>query len=319
MTVRVLLPAALPAAMQQELAARHPDVEFVPLTPDGAVPARGVGAEALLRVALSKPQLSAALNAALGVKWVHTSTAGFDWALVPEITERNIILTRSAAAYAVPIGEFAITLISGLVKRLPAFATAQRERAWADLEPYDLDGLQVGVVGAGAIGAETAWRGAALGMRFRATKRTQAPLPNFEHVYSPADLHELGAGSRVVVIACPLTPETRGLIGAAELAAMPPGSYLVNVARGAIVDSAALVAALDSGHLAGAALDAFETEPLPTSDPFWSAPNLLLTPHTSFKSARNLTRVVDEFEVNLKRFMAGEELLNGMRHPELGY
>lgn len=318
-TTRVLLSPAVPDDLREGLAARHPGVAFTPLTQSGAVPAGAEDAAAILRVGLNKPQLSAALAAAPGVRWVHTSTAGFDWAWVPEIQERGIALTRSAAAYAAPIGEFAVTLISSLAKRLPVFAEAQRRQEWLDLEPLDLRGLRVGVVGAGAIGTEVAWRAAGLGMRVRGSKRSPTPLPHYERVHAPDELPELLAWAQVVVVACPLTPETRGLIGAAELAAMAPGGYLVNVARGPIVESGALLAALESGHLAGAALDAFDTEPLEPGDPLWSAPNVVVTPHTSFKSARNLARVVDEFEANLARFLAGEELLNGMRHPELGY
>lgn len=316
---KVLLSSAVPEDQVKLLAAEHPAVEFVTLDPDGSTPTRGEGATAVLRVALTKPQLSRVLLDNPGVRWVHTSTAGFDWAMVPEIPERGVVLTRSAAAYAVPIGEFTITLISSLVKLLPGLMAAQAEQRWANVEPRELLGLRVGIVGAGAIGHEVAWRATALGMKVAGVKRAPTPQPHYDRVYGPDGLHELLASSDVAVIACPLTPETRGLIAAAELAAMPRGSYLVNIARGPIVNAAALTAALKSGQLAGAALDALDEEPLPKADPLWGAPNIVITPHTSFKSPRNLERIVSEFSTNLHRFIAGEQPLNAMRHPELGY
>lgn len=315
----VLVSSAVSPALVQGLRELHPDVAFVVLGDDGTASADTHRADALLRVALNKPQLSALLNRFPDIRWVHTSTAGFDWAMVPEIPERGIVLTRSAMAYAIPIGEFTITLIAALVKRLDELRQAQREHRWAVSEPDELAGLRVGIVGAGAIGHEVAWRGAALGMRITGLQRSPRPQPHYERVVGPDGLHELLAASDVVVIACPLTQETKGLIGAAELAAMPAGSYLINVARGPIVVTSALREALESGHLAGAALDALDVEPLPAGDPLWDTPNLIITPHTSFKSPRNLERIVAEFEANLRRFVAGEELLNAMRQPQLGY
>jgi len=314
----VLVASAVPGDLVAGLRERNPGVDFVTLDAEGRAPNDLRTAHAILRVAVNKPQLSALLQRFPDVKWVHTSTAGFDWAMVPEIPARGIALTRSAA-YAIPIGEFTVTLIASLVKLLPGLAQAQRERRWANVEPGDLDGLRVGVVGAGSIGHEIAWRASALGMRVTGLRRTPRHQPHFEAVLGPERLHDLLAGSDVVVLACPLTPETRGLIGEVELAAMPRGSYLINVARGPVVVTEALVAALRSGHLAGAALDALDVEPLPAEDPLWDAPNLVITPHTSFKSPRNLERVVTEFETNLRRFLRGEPLENTMRHPELGY
>lgn len=315
----VLVSSAVPKTLVEGLRETHPNVEFTMLDEDGTAPVDILHADAVLRVALSKPQLRALINRYAGIRWVHTSTAGFDWAMVPEIPERGIVLTRSASAYAIPIGEFTITLIAALVKRLADLREAQREHRWATSEPAELAGLRVGIVGAGAIGREIAWRGEALGMRITGLQRSPRPQPHYERVFGPGHLHQMLASSNVVVIACPLTNETRGLIGAAELAAMPAGSYLINVARGQVLVTSALVDALRSGHLAGAALDALDVEPLPADDALWDTPNLTITPHTSFKSPLNLERIVAEFEANLRRFEAGHELHNAMRQPELGY
>lgn len=317
--ITVLLSPMVGDAHRERLRAGFPDVRFVVLGDAGSVPPEGAGATALLRVALTKPDLSSALDAAPDVRWVHTSTAGFDWALVPEILERSITLTRSAASYAIPIGEFTITLIAALAKRLPELAQAQRDRRWASLEPLELADLTVGVVGAGGIGREVAWRCNALGMRVIGTKREASPQEHFHDVLPASALHELLAQSDVVVVACPLTPETRGLIDARALAAMRSSAYLINVARGPIVVEADLVAALEAGTIAGAAMDAFDEEPLPETSPLWDAPNFVVTPHTSFKSPRNLDRILAEFEDNLRRFQAGQPLTNALRDAALGY
>lgn len=315
----VLLSPQLGEPQQRGLAQRFPEVRFVLLDPEGRPGPGGETASALLRLAIGKPALSAALQAAPGVRWVHTSTAGFDWAMVPEIEQRGITLTRSAASYAKPIGEFTLALILSLAKRLPQVAAAQQERRWASVEPMELADLTVGIVGAGAIGHEVAWRCAALGMRVIGSRRTPMPQPHFDEVLAADALPDLLAASDVVVVACPLTPETRGLIDAAALATMKPTAFLVNVARGPIVVADDLRRALEQGVIAGAAMDAFDVEPLPQDDPLWSAPNLLVTPHTSFKGARNQDRVLAEFEENLRRFLRGEPLLNAMRDFALGY
>lgn len=318
-TPTVLLSPKVPAEHRDRLTDRFPQVRFALLGDGGALPPGVNDADALLRVALTKPDLEAALNAARGVRWVHTSTAGFDWALVPQIQERGIALTRSAASYAIPIGEFVVSLIASLAKRLPELAAAQRERRWASVDPLELADLTVGVVGAGGIGHEVAWRCRALGMRVIATQRTPRPQEVYDEVLPADRLHDLLAASDVAVVACPLTSETRGLIDAAALAAMRGSAFLINVARGPIVDAVALRAALEEGRIAGAAMDAFDVEPLPEDDPLWTAPNFTVTPHTSFKSPRNLDRVLGEFEANLTRFLADEPLENRLRDFALGY
>ena len=315
----ILLSRAVDEAQRARLRQDFPDVQFVVLDEGGGVPSEGRAASGLLRVALSKPQLSRVLEEAPGVRWVHTSTAGFDWAIVPEIAARGIVLTRSAASYAIPIGEFVLALVAAHAKRLGALAQAQRERRWANVEPLELADLTVGLVGAGGIAREVAWRCRALGMRVLATQRTPRDQPEFDAVWPASELHALLAASDVVVVACPLTPETRGLIDAPALAAMRPGAYLVNVARGPIVVATALREALRAGQLAGAALDAFDQEPLPADDPLWNAPGVTVTPHTSFKSPRNLERVAEEFAANLRRFLAGNPLQHALRDAALGY
>ena len=315
----VLLSPHVSAAHAEQLRQRFPTVRFATLGADGAVPEAGADATALLRVALSKDALSTALRGAPQVRWVHTSTAGFDWALVPEIEQRGITLTRSASSYAIAIGEFVVSLVCSWAKRLPQLAAAQHERRWASVEPLELADLTIGVVGAGGIGHEVAKRCQALGMRVIGTKRSAEPRPHFDLVVGPERMHEVLAEADVVVLACPLTPETRGLIDAHALAQMRPAALLVNVARGGVVVTDDLVAALEARRIDAAALDAFDEEPLPAEHLLWQVPNLIVTPHTSFKSPHNLERVLGEFEDNLTRFLAGAPLRNALRDASLGY
>ena len=319
MSTTVLLSPHVTDALRARLGERFPTVRFLGIESGGTLPPDGETADVVLRVALSKPDLSRLLRQAPAVRWVHTSTAGFDWALVPEITSRGITLTRSASSYAIAIGEFTLALIMAWAKRLPLLAEAQRERRWTSIEPLEFGDLTIGVIGAGGIGREVAWRAHALGMRVIGTKRDPTPQPHFDEVLGPARLPELLAGADVVVVACPLTPETQGLVDARALAHMRRGAFLINVARGAIVVSEDLLDALQQGRIDGAALDAFDEEPLPPDHPLWSAPNVVVTPHTSFKSPHNLGRVLGEFEDNLARFLNGEPLRHALRDAALGY
>jgi phosphoglycerate dehydrogenase-like enzyme len=318
-TTTVLLSPKVPDEHRARLRDRFPRLRFPVLEGGGRLPDGTTDADAVLRVALTKPEMSAVLQAAPSVRWVHTSTAGFDWALVPEIGQRGIVLTRSAASYAIPIGEFTLALIATLVKRLPELAARQKEHVWRTVTPPELADTTVGLVGTGGIGREVAWRCKALGMRVIGTKRTPGPVEHVDAVLPADRLHELLSRADVVVVACPLTPETRGLIDAAAFGAMKETAYLINVARGPIVVEEALLTALHEGRIAGAAMDAFDEEPLPEDHPLWDAPDFLVTPHTSFLSPRNLDRVLHEFEENLTRFLAGEPLANALRDPELGY
>jgi phosphoglycerate dehydrogenase-like enzyme len=301
------------------LRTRFPDIEFVKLPKDGTVPEHAADAEIILRCAMSKPELSRAMQTAPAVKWVHTSTAGFDWALVPEVVEREVLVTRSAAAKAVPIAEYVLAFIFSIAKRFPALARAQWAHEWTRPDTGEVRGATVGVVGAGAIGCEVARLCHHMDMRVIGTKRSPEPLPYFEQVLAADELPAVLREADYVVISCPLTPETRGLVGAAELRMMRPDAYLINVARGGLVVEADLVRALQENWIAGACLDVFDEEPLPPESPLWDLENLVLTPHASWGTPHSLDYVLDEFVDNLERFLEGKPLLNLPKNPELGY
>lgn len=300
------------------LHARFPDVAFHLVAPDGPVP-HAEDADALLFAGMHKPQLSALLRATPRLSWIHTGSAGFDWVMVPEVAERDIVVTRTAGAMNGPMAEFAMGVVLRHAKRFPALEDAQRRAAWEPIMADELDGATLGVVGAGAIGERLATLARPFGMRILGTKRSPVPVPGFDEVWGADRLGDLLDVADVVVLATPLTSETRGLLGPAELARMRPTAYLVNLARGALVDGNALMAALREGRIAGAWLDAFETEPLPPDSPLWTTPNLFVTPHCSYRSPRVRDRVLAEFVENLARRLGGRPLVHTMREPHLGY
>ena len=316
---KVLVSSVFEAEHLQILREEFPEITFVQLPKDGSVPPEGTDADVLLRCAMWKDELSRALQGASQVRWVHTSTAGFDWVLVPEVEERQIQVTRSAAAKAVPIAEYVVAFIFLVAKRLPDLARAQAARQWTSPEPEEVRGRTVGVVGAGAIGCEVARLCDGLGMRVLGTKRNPEPLLHFEEVLGADGLPLVLREADYVVLSCPLTPETEGLIGSPELRAMKANAYLINIARGGLVVEPDLQKALQEKWIAGACLDVFEDEPLPPESPLWELENLVITPHCSWGSPRSLDYVLDEFILNLKRYLEGKPLLNKPKNPSLGY
>jgi phosphoglycerate dehydrogenase-like enzyme len=300
------------------LQTQFPHVSFAAVAPDGPVP-DGARADALLFAGMKKPQLSALLAQTPHLSWIHTGSAGFDWVMVPEVEARGITVSRTAGAMNGPMAEFAMGVILRHAKRFPALEAAQGRAAWEPVMADELDGATLGIVGAGAIGERLAALARPFGMRVIGTKRSPGPVAGFDAVWGADALHRLLEASDVVVLATPLTPETRGMIGAAELARLRPTAHLLNLARGALVDGAALIEALTAGRLAAAWMDAFETEPLPADSAYWRTPNLFVTPHCSYRSHRVRDRVLTEFAANLERRLAGAPLAHTMREPALGY
>lgn len=298
---------------------KFPEIQFIQLPEDGTVPPEGTDAEVLLRCAMWKDQLSRALQGAPDVQWVHTSTAGFDWVLVPEVEERRIQITRSAAAKAIPIAEYVVAFIFLVAKRLPALARAQAARQWTSSQPDEVRGGTVGIIGAGAIGCEVARLCDSLGMRVIGTKRNPEPLPHFDQILGAGELPAVLAEADYVVLSCPLTPETQDLIGAQELRKMKPTAHLINIARGGLIVERDLQQALEENWIAGACLDAFKEEPLPSDSPLWGLENLVITPHTSWGTPKSLDYVFDEFLLNLDRYLEGRPLLNEPKNLALGY
>ena len=258
------------------------------------------------------------LLAARRLQWVHCPAAGVGHMLYPEMVQSGITITNGRGTSADTIAEHVLAVVLALFRRLPVAHTRQAEHVWAQDEIASppgnrtIAGSRVLIVGLGSIGTATATRFHALGAAVTGIRRQPggAPVAGVESIRSPAALHDLLADADVVVLAAPQTTETRGLIGEAELGRMKRSAMLVNVSRGALIDENALVRALRSGALAGAALDVFRDEPLGADDPIWDVPNLLITPHVSGFRHDHWDAAVALFAENRRRFAAGQPLLN---------
>jgi phosphoglycerate dehydrogenase-like enzyme len=249
-----------------------------------------------------------------GLRWVQSGGAGVEHFLTPEFAASPIVLTNAAGVYATPIADHVMAFVLHFSRRFGDLLRKQMKREWAEWGEFSADELSektLGVIGLGGIGSEVARRAKGFGMRVIATRR-RPDLPS-EHVDEVRDrdgLPWLLAESDFVALCAALTARTRRLIGSEELRLMKPTSYLMNIGRGGLVDEAALVTALQSSEIAGAGLDVFEEEPLPAASLLWDMPNVIITPHDSGSSPRSGERLMDLFCENLRRYVAGEPLLN---------
>lgn len=278
-------------------------------------------AEVLLRGGIGAAALDHVIERAPGLRWIHSISAGVDKVVTPLSRQRGLQVTNARGVFSPPIAEYVVMMCLAIARRLPQLFDLQRERTWQPLRGSELGGLTVGIVGYGSIGAEIARLLAPFGTRIVATRRHpelgSGELSNVE-VWGVERLHELLKIADVVVIAAPLTDTTAGLIGAAELQEMPGHAWLINIARGRLVDELALRRALAAGWIGGAVLDVFDEEPLPADSPLYDTPNLVITPHTSWSSDRVLERSIDLFVANLERYLADQPLEN-LVDLEAGY
>jgi phosphoglycerate dehydrogenase-like enzyme len=267
------------------------------------------------------------LDRAPNLAWLQLTSAGVDRLLDSEpVRSDRVQVTTASGLHAVPISEWVLGAMIAFAKGFPRAIDAQREQTWRPFWPQELEGATVAVVGLGAIGSRVAQLAKALGMRVLGVRRSaparltavQASDPRVDELFPAADLAYALAEADYVVLAVPLTDDTRALIGEAELRAMKPGAVIVNIARGAVIDQAALVRALREGWIAGAALDVTDPEPLPPDDELWKAPNVMITPHISGGTPRYMDRAVDIFCENLERYLAGKPLRNVV-DPARGY
>jgi D-2-hydroxyacid dehydrogenase (NADP+) len=256
-----------------------------------------------------------AVRKATNLRWLQTFNAGVDHPIFAELLGRGIRVTTAAGTAAVPIAHSAITGLLMLARGFPAWIKAQQAHTWLQFRgsqgPADLAGQTLCVLGMGSIGAEIARLAQALGMHVVGIRRSpRMPADPVAEMHTPAALAEVLPRTHWLAIACPLTDETRRLVDAPMLARLPRGARVLNVARGEIVDQAALIQALERGHLAGAYLDVFEKEPLPSESPLWDLPNVIVTPHNCGASSGNDGRVMTLFSDNLARWLNGQALVN---------
>jgi phosphoglycerate dehydrogenase-like enzyme len=256
------------------------------------------------------------LGAAARLRWVHFVTAAIEqFPFVATLAGRGVKLTTSAGSNGEPVAQTALGGMLMLARGFPHWWAAQGRREWAPLRgdavPRDLAGQTVMIVGVGTIGATIARFCRALGMRVIGVRRTPGrPDDPVDEMHAPAALPGLLPRCDWVVLACPLTPETERLVNAGTIARLPRGARLINVARGGVVDEAAVIAALGSGQLGGAYLDVFEEEPLPSNSPLWAMPNVIISPHNASSSAGNTDRATQIFLANLVNWARGEPLRN---------
>lgn len=260
---------------------------------------------------LKPTTLHRVLDAAPSLRWHHAPNAGVNHILTPKYLERDLILTNGAGVHGIPIAEFVITYLLAYCKQLPSLYKLQNEHNWQrGLPIQELFGKTLLIIGAGGIGQEIAVRAKAFGMHIFGSSRHPKPLPNFDKVVGANEWKELLPEAEFVVIAAPLTLETKGMIDVETLGLFRPDSYLINIARGAIVDELALTTALEKGWIAGAALDTVFTEPLPPESPLWTLPNVFITPHCSGNSPRVKERTIALFLENFTRYRQGQQLRN---------
>jgi phosphoglycerate dehydrogenase-like enzyme len=292
-------------------------VHLVPISRDGLVHGEGevalASAEVLLRGGIPASVLDHLIGRAPQLRWIHSASAGIDRVATPSVRARGITVTNARGVFSRPIAEYVAMMLLAIARRLPQLLELQRESTWQPLRGRELAELTVGIIGYGSIGAELAHLLAPFETRILATRRRpergSGDAPHVELLGSDA-LDRVLTESDVVVLTAPLTEETAGMIGAPQLQTMRESAWLINVARGRLIDELALRRALESGAIGGAVLDVFNDEPLPPDSPLYATPNLLITPHTSWSSDRVAERGLALFRDNLRRYLAGEPLEN---------
>jgi phosphoglycerate dehydrogenase-like enzyme len=227
-----------------------------------------------------------------------------------ELADRGIVLTNNSGSYDIQIAEHVMAFIFAASRQLQRYRDNQRAHEWKDEDQQEVRDATIVVYGMGSIGGEVARLASAVGMRVIGVRRRPAPDAGIGRVFAADRLDEVVGEADYLAITAPLTAATRGAISKEVIARLKPTAWIVNIARGAIIDELALIEALREGRIGGAALDVFVTEPLPRESPLWDLPNVILTPHRSGDSPRAYERTLALFGENLRRYKAGEPLLN---------
>lgn len=297
---------------------------------DGHVEMRSACDEASLRETLPGTQillvtdfrteaLRAAWPAADSLQWVHATSAGVDALLIPELVDSDIPVTNAQGIFDKSIAEYVLGAILIFAKDFHGSLAYQRNHQWNHRDTERALGKRVLVVGAGSIGREIAKLTSAIGMAvYGVARRARRDDPDFEEVFASEYLNEQLGLADYVVLAMPLTPATEGMFGPEEFAAMKPEGRFINIARGAIVQTQALVEALEKGRVAGAVLDVFEQEPLPPEHPLWDFDNVIMTAHMAGDFIGWRVALIEQFMANLAHWQKGEKLFNQV-DKKLGY
>jgi len=293
---------------REALAGAAPNVELLVAGAEAKAVELAPGADALY--GQITPRI---LAAASRLRWVQAPMAGLERYMFLELISSEVVLTNARGIYSDVIADHVFSYMLAFARDLPHLIKCQMERRWIperEVRTFQLQGLTAGIIGFGGIGSEVARRALCIGMRVLAVDPApHATLPEVE-VWGPERLEELLSASDFVVACAPETPETRRLVDAGRFAQMRRGARFINVGRGQVVELPALTAALQRGHLAGAALDVYETEPLPSDHALWGMDNVILTPHSAAYGVPVVERRLALVVENVRRFAAGEPLLN---------
>ena len=307
--MKLILPDHLIADIEPHLPS---DIDVVEVDSEGNLDGDASDAEVYVNGFYLKTSIhDKVLTAAPRLRWQQSPSAGVNQILTPTFLQKDIILTNGAGVHAIPISEFVLAFMLHHAKNLRKLQTLQDEHTWVrGLFLEELTDATLLILGTGNIGKAIASRAKAFGVTVWGSRRHPEPLPNFDKIVGVNEWRSLLPAVDYVVIATPLTPETKGLIDETALRSMRQSAYLINIARGAIVDEAALLTALRQGWIAGAGLDTVATEPLPPESLLWSLPNAFITPHCSALSPRLKERIAQLFIDNLKRYQTGQPLRN---------
>jgi len=253
---------------------------------------------------------AAAVKEAKNLKWVHSLMVGVESFLYPDFTQRGIILTNPRGAADVGVSEHVFAMILAWTRGMNSSILSQKKRAWERVPVTHLKGKTMGIIGLGSIGKEIARKAKhAFKMSVVATKRNPSQEENVDQLFSSDQMEEMLKVSDFVVVCAAMTDETRGLVNEVAFRSMKPEAFFVNIARGAIVDEAALIEALQNGWISGAGLDVFETEPLPEESPLWGMENVIISPHIAGLSGKSLADLrIGVFNENLKAYLQGMKL-----------
>jgi phosphoglycerate dehydrogenase-like enzyme len=297
--------------MRKQILEAAPGTRLIPVSIEGIADEPVDEVEVLLRGwALGGEPLDRLVGRAPRLRWIHSVSVGVESVLTPCTIIRGLTVTNGRGVFDQPIAEYVMTMILALCRGLPQLIELQRERTWQPIEAQEMAQVTIGLIGLGGIGCEVAELARPFGPRIVAIRRrpNAGPVEGVDVLGGMEALPKLLATSDFVVLALPLTVETESLINDETLAGVKPGSWIINVARGGLVDEGAMLRALRSGPLGGAVLDAFREEPLPETSPFYRLANCIVTPHTSWSSGAVLGRTLDVFCDNLRRYRAGEPL-----------
>lgn len=249
-------------------------------------------------------------RAAPKLKWIHALSAGVEQLTFPELQSSSVILTNSKGIHGIPVSEHVLSMMLAFTRGLNLFIRQQQQSIWKRVPTDEIYEKTIAIVGLGSIGRSIAKRAKGLGMTVLASKQEQTNEIFVDRLYRPDQMHQMLAEADFVVVAVPLTETTKELFTIEEFRSMKKNAYFINIARGAVVNEADLVTALEQGLIKGAGLDVFDHEPLAETSPLWNMPNVIITPHIAALSPYYLDRAIKLFADNLTHFIQGDALIN---------